>query len=378
MALHVVCASRWNQLDPARADGLVAVARLLLDAGADPVGAAGGGNTPLRCAVAGVVNPPIVRLLLDRGAVPVDDDLYLAGFADDHEGLRMLLGAGDVAGIARMALAAPISLDDAEGVRLLLEAGADPRRYLDDSTAEGGADTAQPYPVVHAAVRSDCSAELVELLLAHGAEPEAVGSDGRSPHALAVSKGRADLAALLRRYGASDDASEVDLFFSACLNGDRTGAERQLARQPGFLERLSDEQRSTATLRAAETGNTEAMRIMLDCGFGADAADNDGRSPLHAAAYAGSAGIVRLLLDRGADIEARDGRWESTALDWACVGSGERPKDNPAPDWPATVSALLEAGASLDGITLGAEDPKPPSPEVAGLLRRYGVQDEQR
>src|SRR3984957_17518210 len=32
-ALHAACASRWNRLDPARTDGLVAVARLLLDAG---------------------------------------------------------------------------------------------------------------------------------------------------------------------------------------------------------------------------------------------------------------------------------------------------------------------------------------------------------
>ncbi len=34
--LHLVCASRWHRLDPARAGDLVAVARVLLDAGADP------------------------------------------------------------------------------------------------------------------------------------------------------------------------------------------------------------------------------------------------------------------------------------------------------------------------------------------------------
>ena len=34
--LHVACASRWHRLDPARAPGLVEVARLLLDAGAEP------------------------------------------------------------------------------------------------------------------------------------------------------------------------------------------------------------------------------------------------------------------------------------------------------------------------------------------------------
>jgi hypothetical protein len=41
-SLHAVCASRWHRLDPARADWLLAVARLLLDAGADLEATAGG------------------------------------------------------------------------------------------------------------------------------------------------------------------------------------------------------------------------------------------------------------------------------------------------------------------------------------------------
>ncbi len=138
--LHAVSASRWHALDPGRAAGLLAVARMLLEAGADPNGRTGGqgghgGWTPLRCAVAGAANPLITRLLLERGAVPGDHDLYLAGFADDnHECLRLLLfHAADVAQLARMTLAAPISLNDAEGVHLLLEAGADPNRYADDA-----------------------------------------------------------------------------------------------------------------------------------------------------------------------------------------------------------------------------------------------------
>ena len=66
---------------------------------------------------------------------------------DNHECLRLLLfHAADVAQLARMALAAPISLDDAEGVHLLLEAGADPDRYADDATP--------PSPVVYAAIRA--------------------------------------------------------------------------------------------------------------------------------------------------------------------------------------------------------------------------------
>ena len=172
------------QLDPARADGLLAVARMLLDAGADPNGRAGepggrGGWTPLRCAVAGAANPHITRLLLERGAVPGDHDLYLAGFgADDHECLRLLLGhAADVAQIARMALAAPISTNDTEGSGCCWTAGADP-------TATPTTPTRRP-PAVYAAVRSGCSAELTRP----AARPRRRPGHPRSRRALALRPG---------------------------------------------------------------------------------------------------------------------------------------------------------------------------------------------
>jgi hypothetical protein len=111
--------------------------------------------------------------------VPGDHDLYLAGIADDnHECLRLLLfHAADVAQLARMALGAPVSLNDAEGVRLLLEAGADPNRYADDADPLS--------PVIYAAIRSGCSAELTGLLLGYGADPHIPGPDGRSSYVLA-------------------------------------------------------------------------------------------------------------------------------------------------------------------------------------------------
>ncbi|MGI9091909.1 MAG: hypothetical protein ACR2FF_00360 [Mycobacteriales bacterium] len=90
-------------------------------------------------------------------------------------------------------------------------------------------------------------------------------------------------------------------------------------------------------------------------------------------AYSGSAETVALLLDRGADIEARDSHWHSPPLVWATVGSGERPRHNPDADWVATVRTLLDAGASSDAITLSSDDAKAPSPEVAQLLRTHGV-----
>lgn len=52
---------------------------------------------------------------------------------------------------------------------------------------------------------------------------------------------------------------------------------------------------------AALVGDTGVMRVLLDAGADANALGSDGRTPLHAAAFAGRLPIVRLLLDAGAD-----------------------------------------------------------------------------
>jgi ankyrin repeat protein len=367
--LHVVCASRWNQFEPARAGGLLAVARLLLAAGADATSKVRGHWSPLRCAVAsansGPSNRAVVELLLEHGAIPNDHDLYLAGFAHDrHQLLPLLLDrVPNLSEVAEQALAAPISNGDIEGVRLLLQAGADPRRYRDDD--------GQPTPVVPAAIQSGCSAQLLELLLQHGADPNAARQDGRSPTRLATAAGRPDLVELLRRHGAGDQATADDEFLSACLHADRPSAQRQLADDPGLIPRLTDDERA-ALVRAAEHGNTAAVALMLDLGFRLETRGGDWSSTaLHVAAYSGSAPTVRLLLDRGADIEAHDTNWNSTPLEWAAVGSGEKPQNDSAADWVETVRILLDAGASTDAVTLSPDDPKPPSPEVAELLRTH-------
>lgn len=376
--LHLACASRWHRLDPARASGLTEVARLLLAAGADPGTRPGGDGqwTPLLCAVAGEANAGITALLLEHGARPHDHALYLAAFDRDHECLRLLLPyAPDIA--ATTALSAPISTGDVIAARLLLEAGADPNHLLEAGLLGESHEQEPPVRPLSAAVELEAGPELTGLLLQYGAAPGAPGPDGRTLYQQAVRTGQDQVAELLARHGAGNALTPAGELLAACRRADRAAATVLLAASPGLAGRLTagDYQ---ALPGAAGHGATEAVRLMLDLGFppGTLSMQDDGGTALHLAAAAGSTATVRLLLERGADIEARDTTWDDTPLGWAIVGSGLRLGHAPDPDWPATVGALLDAGASTEAITLSPDDPKPPSPEVAALLRARGIPEE--
>ena len=379
-ALHLACASRWHRLDPARAGGLTEVARLLLAAGADPAARPDGEGrqwSPLLCAVAGEANPAITGLLLEHGARPDDHVLYLAAFESGHECLRLLLPyAPDIA--ATTALSAPISTGDAEGVRLMLDAGADPNHLLEAGLLGESYEQEPPIPPLSAAVDLESGSDIIGLLLERGADPDVLGRHGHTPYQQAVRTGQDQVANLLARRGASTELSSADQFLAACRRADRAAAEGVLAARPDLTARLTAEDHRVL-IDAADHGDTEAVRLMLDLGFppGARSEQDDGATLLHLAAGAGSTSTVRLLLDRGADIEARDTTWDSTPLEWAIVGSGMRLGHAPDPDWPATIRILLDAGASASGIVLSPDDPKPPSPEVAAVLRAHGIPDEE-
>jgi len=62
----------------------------------------------------------------------------------------------------------------------------------------------------------------------------------------------------------------------------------------------------TCLMMAVIFGHLEICRILIDKGAKLEAKDMSGRTPLHLAAIHGHVKIFRLLCDCGADVEARD------------------------------------------------------------------------
>ena len=66
---------------------------------------------------------------------------------------------------------------------------------------------------------------------------------------------------------------------------------------------------------AASNGHLDICRLLIDKGAQMEAKNSFGRTPLHCASYQGHDDIARLLCDHGADVEARiNGGWRPVHL----------------------------------------------------------------
>ena len=360
-ALTHLCFSRYLRLDRDRGDAFVRAARALLDAGASAAtGYFEDEHTPpswesALYGAAGVArHAELARLLLERGADPNDDEtVYHAPETHDNEVVRVLVASERLSpGSLATMLARKVDWHDEDGVRFLLDHGADPNRV-----------TSWGFTALHQAARRDNALPIFERMLDHGADPgipdrrlrRGLEPSGQSATAVAARRGRGDVLSLLERRRGPLELPGALRLIAACARNDAALVRAMAESDPDLVAAV----RAEGGQRLAEfagVGNTEGVRLLLDLGVDPGAAyhEDDGywqigrdSTALHVAAWRARHATVRLLLERGAPVGARDGlgRTPLVLAVRACVDS----------HWvllrsPASVRALLAAGASTAGV----------------------------
>jgi len=180
-------------------------------------------------------------------------------------------------------------------VRLLLEKGADPNASQEDGTTA----------LIYAAIGG--SAEQVNLLLDKGANVNARKDDGWSALDFAISQSRREVAQLLLKRGAkTDEVSNKVVPLVLAASGFDVGMVKLLL-DNGANINAKDSKGNTA-LRNASGGNEriEIVKLLLERGADINATNNDGRTALLEAIELGNKSVVRLLLGKGADPNVMD------------------------------------------------------------------------
>lgn len=349
--LLYVCHTGLGKGHPERLAGLVRIATLLLERGANPNATYSWNwhrelpRTALWGALCTVRHLPLAEVLLAHGAEPTDGvTLHICAGGGNREGLELLGRYGvQPDGIAggvpplRYILGWATAEEGLVGIRWLLENGASPNL----AWAETG-----DAPLHIVAERWDAS--IADLLAQYGLDVTQRRADGRTALTIAELHGNRTVAAWLRERGVADEMTPLERFVAACARGDRPGAESLLGQDPALRDALGPEEHGKLH-GAAERGDAGVLDTMLACGFDPNTRDRDGVTPLHRAALAGQAEAARILLAHGADVAALDGMFAASPLVWAAEGwrHSEQRWDGPH---VAAARLLLAAGSPTDWV----------------------------
>ncbi|HEY2150268.1 MAG TPA: ankyrin repeat domain-containing protein [Vicinamibacterales bacterium] len=366
-ALTCLCFSRYLRLDQARSDGFLTTATILLDAGASANSGwfethhqpAPAWESVIYGAAGVAQHPGLTRLLLERGADPNDDETpYHVPETHDNATLRVLVESGKLtaASMATMLLR-KTDWHDYDGIKWLLERGVDPNLV-----------THWAKTALHNAVLSDNHLAIVELLLAHGADPTLTTtrpdrssressreSAGASAFAIAARRGRGDVLAAFEKAGFSQTLEGVDGLLAACAQADGATVRLISGRAPETVAALRvNGGRYLAAFSGV--GNVEGVRQLLDLGVSVSARYEEGEAyfdiapqslAIHVAAWRAQHAVVRLLIEQGSPVDQTDmkGRTPLALAVRACVDSFWMARRS-----PESVQALLSAGASAASV----------------------------
>jgi len=159
----------------------------------------------------------------------------------------------------------------------------------------------------------------------------------RSPHQVACKFGHTETLSILMDRSPTDER-----LINACLLGDEPTVNALIENHPELMKVLSATDRRQIS-NAAEDNNTDAVRLMLKCGWPVDGCQ--GPTPLHWAAWHGNTEMVRVILRHNPPLEVSNGAtFGAPPMGWAVHGS-ENGWHCKTGDYASTIRALLAAGA---------------------------------
>jgi ankyrin repeat protein len=308
--INLHSADNWTPLHIASGLGHLRVGKWLLNHGADMNAHDKDGWTPLHFAAN---RPEVSRMLLEHNA-EVD--------SRNNEGFTPFLialerGYPDVA-------------------RLLLDHNADVSMH------NNRGNTPLHFAAYHGYL------DICRILLERNAEVDSRNNDGLTPLFIAWEEGvNSDMMQLFLKHNLDmhvhDDEGNTPLHLAA-ENGLLELAQILLERNADVNSQ--NNHGSTPLLLASELGYPDIVQLLLDNHADLDVRDTDGNTPLHCAAIGGQLEVAQLLLRLNVEVNSRDNKG-STPLHLTSTGSWRLSEGS-----PAIVQLLLDHGADVQARNL--------------------------